>query len=83
MLREMNVVELLFVSDGAIYFNSTLSRLPMDEVLITVNFMNERGALDTLNKIQVGVARVIAIVIYTEHNNSHNFSSVGPITLIL
>ncbi|XP_064402427.1 beta-galactosidase-1-like protein 2 [Halichondria panicea] len=52
MLREMNVVELLFVSDGAIYFNSTLSRLPMDEVLITVNFMNERGALDTLNKIQ-------------------------------
>ncbi len=59
------MVELLFVSDGAIYFNNTLQRLPMDEVLITVNFMNEWGALDLLNKIQVGVARVIARVVYS------------------
>ena len=65
MLRQMGVVELLFVSDGAIYFNNTLQRLPMDEVLITVNFMNEWGSLDLLNKIQVGVARVIAMVVYS------------------
>ncbi len=54
LLREIGVVELLFVSDGAEFLNYTVARHPSPEVLITVNFMYEGGAINTLTSIQVG-----------------------------
>lgn len=55
LLRGLGVVELLFTSDGAVYMNTTLQRHPNNEVLLTINFMNENKAFDILHQAQVSL----------------------------
>ena len=49
----MGVVELLFTSDNQKYVNQSLVMKPAEEVLLTLNFMNDHGGLDRLKVIQV------------------------------
>ena len=53
LLRKVGVVELLFTSDNQKFVDQSLTMRPAEEVLLTLNFMNDHGGLDRLKVIQV------------------------------
>ena len=52
-MRHLGVLELLFTSDGQTNIEKALAMRPDPDVLVTVNFQNEQGALRKLRKLQV------------------------------
>ena len=47
------VEELMFTSDGQFYLNNSLPLRPSPDVLLTVNFMNDKNAFQNLKRLQV------------------------------
>lgn len=54
-MRRLGVEELMFTSDGQFYLNNSLPLRPSDDVLLTVNFMNDKGAFTNLKRVQVSL----------------------------
>ena len=54
MMRKLGVVELMFTSDGQFYLNNSIPLRPAEDVLLTVNFMNNKEAFTNLKRLQVG-----------------------------
>ena len=52
----MGFKEQLFTSDGQDTLESAVRLRPHEEVLLTVNYMHDRNALEQLEELQVGVA---------------------------
>ena len=52
-MRKLGVVELLFTSDGQSNIEKALKMRPDPDVLVTVNFQSELGAVRKLQKLQV------------------------------
>lgn len=52
LMRHLGVLELLFTSDGQTNIEKALAMRPDPDVLVTVNFQNEQGALRKLRKLQ-------------------------------
>lgn len=65
------MVELLFTSDSQHYLNESALRKPAEEVLLTVNFMNDVGGLDRLKEIQVR---------YSPSSHTHNTHTTSILT---
>jgi hypothetical protein len=53
MMRKLGAVEQLFTSDGQWYLNDSVPLRPASDVLLTVNFMNDKGAFTNLKRLQV------------------------------
>ena len=84
LLREMGAVELLFTSDSQYYLNESVLRKPAEEVLLTVNFMNDGGGLDRLKEIQVRHSlHTNTHVQNTSHVHTHTYNTHLHTTLLL
>ena len=57
MMLDLGVVELMFTSDGQFYLNDSLPLRPSEDVLLTVNFMNNKEAFSNLKRLQVSGER--------------------------
>jgi hypothetical protein len=55
-MRRLEVIELLFTSDGQGSVTKSLQLRPASEVLITINLMSDNGGIDELKRLQVGVS---------------------------
>ena len=55
MMLDLGVEELMFTSDSQFFLNSSLLIRPSKDVLLTVNFMNDKGAFKNLKRIQVSL----------------------------
>ena len=53
MMLSQGVEELMFTSDGQFYLNNSLPLRPSADVLLTVNFMNDKNAFKNLKRLQV------------------------------
>ena len=53
MMLSQGVEEVMFTSDGQFYLNSSLPLRPSADVLLTVNFMNDKNAFKNLKRLQV------------------------------
>lgn len=81
LLKRVGVVELLFTSDGQQALDNSLKLRPAQDVLITVNFMTNKNALEHLAQIQVyvGVVCVDVDVICTSHTQTYNYIPIASI----
>ena len=58
LMRKVGVVELMFTSDGQFYLNNSVLLRPAKDVLLTVNFMNNKEAFTNLKRLQVRLITV-------------------------
>ncbi len=53
-MKRLGAEELLFTSDAQAVLPRSLKLRPADDVMLTINFMRDKGGIQNLSRVQVG-----------------------------